>query len=65
MILNDTKEKFRSLMIENELGGNLNDAYVLTKCGAGKSGYSFGLIQMDLSVNSTGRDIFKSAIVAG
>lgn len=57
------KKAFRKLMLLNELGGAEADAYKLTLCNAGVSGYSFGLIQMDLSTGEGPRKVFRKAML--
>lgn len=55
------------MFIQNELGGA--SPYALSAAKAGKSGYSFGVPQYDLSVNVDGRtllqDILKNAMSGG
>ena len=38
-------------MLLNELSGRKEDRYKILKCGAGVSGYSFGLLQFDISAD--------------
>src|SRR5574341_9170 len=50
----DTAEKFRKIIIENELGGDLNEALKFSDpdgVHSGKSGWSFGVCQFDLNNN--------------
>lgn len=48
------------LFIQNELGGA--SPYVLSFAKAGKSGYSFGVPQFDLSSNTDGQNVLKARI---
>jgi len=43
-----SKNAIREMLINNELGGDLNKAYKISHAG-GKSGYSFGQPQWDLA----------------
>ena len=44
-----TADDLRKILFQNELSGDSSKLYTLQEITAGKSGYSFGLVQFDLA----------------